>query len=90
MACPQAYSNINSVMKMYCFSKGVPYGEEYHVMAKSKNEALVYLQRYLSEKESELSPYSILVNHYDSEYEFFKQHTELIREYGEGEVIQTS
>lgn len=77
-------------MKMYYFSRG-GYHEEYHVMAKSKRDALLYLKRYFSEKEPEKEPTlsSYMTNYYNSQYEFFEQNHEHIYEYDEGQVVQT-
>ena len=74
-------------MKMYYFSSG-GYGEEYHVMAKSKNDALLYLKRYCSEMDSKCQD-ELMKTYYTSQYKWFKQNLEHIYEYSEGRVIRT-
>lgn len=78
--------NIIQSMRMYHFSSGT-YGEEYHVMATSKEDALGYLSKYCDELEMDLL--DCMKTYYTSQYEFFKNNPQFIFEFGEGEVLQT-
>lgn len=74
---------------MYYFSKG-GFDTEYHVMAKSKAEALEYFKKHLLEKADKYSNYEAFDDSYFSEeFDFFENHPERIFEYREGEFVET-
>ena len=77
-------------MKMYYFTRG-GYNEEYHVMAESKQDALLYLHKYCEEKDINRPIYwsGEMASYYMAEYNFFRENPEYIHEMNEGDVIQT-
>jgi hypothetical protein len=63
-------------MKMYYFSVGKDWDNEYCVMADSKEEAFEFLENHVAES-------------YYGNLEFWRKNPDLVIEVGKGEVIQT-